>query len=689
LITIQEYYESLLGEARLIAESDGSSVEVNFIRQMLDRLVDCGEINSYELNEDGDESSGLWKLDAYSVDNDSEASTGSITLFISNVDQADTLSNLNKSELDSLLKKVKKFVDFSLEKNIYEFFEVGSNSFEAATEIKNNWDEKATNFRIYIISNKQLSSRVKDLTNIEIHDVKFDIFIWDLSRFFQLELSGREREPLEIDLSSSPIKALVATIDETDISSFLAVIPATTLVDIYSKWGSRLLEQNVRSFLTAKVKVNKGIRETIKNSPSKFFAFNNGITATAESVTLEKTDDGEYITAIENFQIVNGGQTTASLYSAFKKDKYDISKIFVQMKLSIVSPQKAAELVPYIARFANSQNKVTEADLFSNHPFHVRFEEYSRKIEAPQKQAAFSRTYWFYERARGQYTNAQGACKTALEKTKFLGSNPRNQLINKTSLAKFLNSFNLVPHVVSKGSEYNFAKYADQIAGIWENSDSLINENFYKTSIAKAIIFKSIERLVGEQKDSWYKGHRDKIIPYTISFVEYVIQKHGKEFNFDEIWKKQDTSEKLNAFLLIVAEKISSVLHDDARTMGNVGEYAKREACWSATKKSADEFDITNYLNLFLDRKMIEITEMKSSAVQKALSEKDMISMVHQLEPKKLEDLREYLRDNSLLNEFNIDLIKQAIYKRKPLSEEKCKILYGLWTDYTSHYHDS
>lgn len=378
MITVEEYYENLLSEIHLTADSSGSVVENEFLQYALEKLADYGEFDEFELIEDGRDATGIWRIDGISIDNNSDISTGAISLFISLFEKNPTSGILSQAELDGLVKRLNKYVDFALNKNIYTFFEPGSGPFNVALQLKDAWKQGVTNLRLYVITNKPISNRLNLQKKIGIEGANAELIVWDLNRFFQLELSGRERSPLIIDLSDRPIKALLASKegDSTDIISMMAAIPATTLVDMYSQWGSRLLEQNVRSFLTAKVKVNKGIRETIKTSPKKFFAFNNGITATAESIESEQREDGEYITSLENFQIVNGGQTTASLFYAATKDKFDISEIYVPMKLSIVNPGDAVELVPYISRYANSQNKVTEADLFSNHPFHVKFEEF-------------------------------------------------------------------------------------------------------------------------------------------------------------------------------------------------------------------------------------------------------------------------------------------------------------------------
>lgn len=687
LITVQEYYESLLGDVNLSANIDGSAVEISFLRQALDKLVDCGEINDYDLNEDGNDSSGMWRIDAISVDNLSEASTGAISLFVSLFDSSKEPSNLIKTDLDSLLRKVKRFIEYSLEKDAYTFFEPGGFAFEAALEIKNNFKFSANNFRIFVISNRPASSRISGIPPIEIHGVKAEVIVWDLNRFFQLELSGREREDLEIDLSDRPIKVLLASKSDADMTSVLAAIPASTLVDIYSRWGGRLLEQNVRSFLTSKVKVNKGIRETIKSSPSKFFAFNNGITATAEAANLEERKDGLYITSLKNFQIVNGGQTTASLYSAATKDQFDISEIFVQMKLSIVSPEKAADIVPFISRYANSQNKVTEADLFSNHPFHVRFEQFSRKISPFPRPGCLVGEKWFYERARGQYVNEQ-AYMSKPERLKFQTLFPKRQLITKTSLAKYINSFERIPYVVSKGAEFNFGKFAENIAKLWEGSEANVNEGFFRASISKAIIFKTIEDLIATQKSTWYLGHRDKLVPYTISYVANALAKKSKELDFDLIWRKQEVPQELRDLYLQVAERVNELMHAPDRPFGNVAEYAKREVFWSAVKKDSEKLDVSS-----IDKCTIGIRELKDANFYERLNQtlknnQDVSATIKAVAPEKWAAVEAYLIDTNQDNPAKLHLIRRASTKVNNLTDAQCKSLNKILVDYESHFRE-
>ena len=202
---------------------------------------------------------------------------------------------------------------------------------------------------------------------------------------------------------------------------------------IYSQYGPRLLELNVRSFLQARGKVNQGIRRTILDQPGRFLAYNNGISVTASEVELvDLPGGGRGFGRIKNLQIVNGGQTTASLHHAVRRDGADVSAIQVPAKLTVVPEDRLEEIVPLISRYANSQNKINEADFSANDPFHVRVEELSRTIWAPATGGTLRQTRWFYERARGQYADGLGRAGSPAQQRKFKQEHPPAQKFTKT-----------------------------------------------------------------------------------------------------------------------------------------------------------------------------------------------------------------------------------------------------------------
>src|ERR1700730_10939325 len=268
-----------------------------------------------------------------------------------------------------------------------------------------------------------------------------------------------------------------------------------------------------------------------------FFAYNNGITATAASVTAKDAADGLRMTSIEDLQIVNGWQTTASLFHTRRKDKASLDKIFVQMKLSIVSPELSETVVPKISEYANTQNRVNAADFFSNHPFHIRMEEVSRRMWAPAADGAQRETKWFYERARGQFADAQ-AKLTASEARRFLAEYPKSQMFTKTDLAKYENVWDEHPRFVNLGAQKNFARYAERISEEWKSDPELFGDNYYRRVIARAIIFKRTEKIISEQP--WYAGgYRANIVAYTIALIGFCIAEQRKSLDFQKIWQRQ------------------------------------------------------------------------------------------------------------------------------------------------------
>jgi hypothetical protein len=428
------------------------------------------------------------------------------------------------------------------------------------------------------------------------------------------------------------------------------------------------------------------MRETIKSAPDKFFAFNNGITATAEDARFVSKNDGLYLTYLKNFQIVNGGQTTASLYSAAIKDKYDVSKIYVQMKLTIVSPEEANELIPYISRYANSQNKVSEADLFSNHPFHRRFEEFSRRIVASPKPGSVISTKWYYERARGQYINDQ-AYKTDGDRKKFQALNPSDQKLSKTDLAKYINTFDAIPHIVSRGAQFNFSKFAEKVAEAWGQSDTNISEGYFRAAVAKAIFFKRLEKLVQNQKDSWFNGHRANIVTYCLALIANKAKLEKKAINFELIWKNQSIPIAIEPYLLELAKHVNDLLKDDRRPVGNIDSYAKTEGFW-ITAKNACEVNLGRLVDILADQSEVIEQKRDDKKLQKLTTSLQDEITVRSVTKEKWSDIKKYLEDNHLENPSKLALIARAQLNPIKLTEKECQFLFVILDEFESYYRE-
>lgn len=579
-IGLEEFHQDFFQEVMASADVDGLYAEDAFFELFCEYLADAGEFDTADRASYCPPTGGI-RVDGYA--GDPSQSGGVLSLVILDFSQSPELARLTQTDMNAIFKRLENFLGKSLDSRFRNSLEETSAAFGLADLIAVRWPT-ISKIRLFLVSNRQLSAKVDGREAGEIDGRHLSYSVWDIERLHRFAASGFGREEIVIDLEADyggPIPLLPAHMGDADYKAYLAVVPGPQLASIYDRWGSRLLEQNVRVFLQARGGVNKGIRNTIDNDPDMFFAYNNGITATAEDLITRESKDGLLLTGLRNLQIVNGGQTTASIHAA-KRRNADLSKVFVQMKLSIVPSERAIDIVPRISEFANSQNRVNAADFFANHPFHVRLEEFSRRMFAPSPDGTFRESKWFYERARGQYQDARGLL-TPAQRKKFDLEYPKSQLISKTDLAKYLNVWKGHPDIVSKGAQKNFAHFAGLIGIEWKKQPDAFNEDFYRHAVAKALVFRATEEIVTEQ--SWYQGgYRANVVAYALAKMGYDCEQREEFVDFDAIWRAQGISENMGAALALVAEAVHDVLVSPSGGISNVTEWAKQQACWARVK---------------------------------------------------------------------------------------------------------
>ena len=494
-------------------------------------------------------------------------------------------------------------------------------------ELMRMYKDRIRKYRLILLTDGFMSNRISEIDAREFNNIPVECQIWDIDRIFRVCFSDLGRQDIEIDFKmytgGKGIPCIEASSANTDdYKSYLCIISGTTLADIYDNYGSQLLEGNVRSFLSTKVAVNKKIRETILRIPQNFFAYNNGVSATAMNLLIESTNEGKYITYAKDFQIINGGQTTASLSNARYKDGADLTQIYVQMKLTEVdsNADKASELIRNISRSSNSQNKVSDADFFATHPFHIRMEQISRRIFAPASGGAQYETKWFYERARGQYIQAQ-MHMTKAQKEKFVAQHPKKQVITKTDLAKVRNSWSGIPHVVSKGAQTNFMKFAEIIDENWSKSDVQFNDKFFKDSVALAILFKHTEWIVSHQP--WFEqGYRANIVTYSIALLHRLIvqQFKGMDLDLQLIWNRQQVPDVVTNELVKITKYVFDTITDPSRGTINVTQWCKRDACWESVKCCSIKLD-DEFCLVLLSKDETKVAEKDAKKDQKLISD--------------------------------------------------------------------
>jgi hypothetical protein len=560
-LTINGYLQELVAEVLASAEAEGTTTPQVFTRRALDDLEQAGVTeNTFAAHH---KAYGI-QVSGYG----SNESLDTLDLFVTaDFSMAGEVEKIGKTEVETLFRRLLSFVQRcgdGLRQQIDESDDV----YDMCTGVERKL-KAVSRLRLFLLTNREAT--VTSLPPSTLGDQPVTYEIWDLTRFHRMATSGTLTEPIAIEFSE-PLPCLATPpAPGQEFSVFLAILPGTELARWYGDYGTRLLELNVRSFLQTKGAINRGIRETLLSDPHRFLAYNNGITATASEVELVTLPGwGLAIRRIHDLQIVNGGQTTASIHYAHVKDKADVSAVFVQMKLTEVKTERLDEIVPEISRYSNTQNKVTLVDFSSNHPLHVSVEKVTRSLWAPASDGSGQETRWFYERARGQYADALARERTPARQKAFKVIHPLSQKFTKSDLAKFEHSWDMLPHIVSRGAEKNFREFMIRIA----DKAPAVDIDYCERLIAKAVLFRGTERIITAQG---IQGFRANIVTYTIARLAHDT---GQRLDLDRIWREQKLTLALSNAIDELGRLVRAVIASPVRT-ANVTEWAKHPECWN------------------------------------------------------------------------------------------------------------
>lgn len=574
MTTLNDYFQTLRNEIQFDAEAaEGESfVTEAFTRRFLDLLAEAGEIADADVSYYA--KTGM-RVDGYSADENEDT----LDLFVALRTGSHEAVRVEKSKVDAAFRQLATFYAKAAA-GLHGRMEEVEPAFVLAQIIhrQHQHTDGFSRIRLFLITDGIVNvERLPDVPEMGEADVT--LHVWDIERLFRWYSSGRDRERIVVDLTGGdlpPVNCLEFDQIGADYVSYLAIFPAEVLVAIYGRYGPRLLERNVRSFLQVRGEINKGIRSTILSEPDRFFAYNNGLTATAQEIEVTRDADGTLrIARLVDLQIVNGGQTTASLFRAWRKDKADVSRIAVQAKLNMVRDASALdELVGHISKYANSQNKVSISDLSANDPFNQKLEELSRTIWAPAVAGSQVETKWFYERARAQYADELARADTPARKARFEREYPKRQLFGKTDVAKGEMAWGQFPHIVSRGAQKCFVVFHEQVAKRGSNYQP--DEAFFRQMIARQILFKAADRIT-LQKAYSYKA---QVVAYALAWLSHRL---AKQFDFERIWNEQSVSDPITLFLSRLVDAIHPVV---ATPEGgrNVTDWYKSEACWKAVQ---------------------------------------------------------------------------------------------------------
>ena len=563
--SLEQFYSEFMQNVSMALDSKESTLsEEMFTRVFSDYLEDFNEIDGIQTCNHVNEHYNT-KLNGYYLGEE----LNKVDLFVSIYVKSGKLCHADRDLIEAAITKCENFYHHSI-KGMAKDLEEATDEYDASIAILKSKDH-IKDLHINVFTNLEYSDYEKQ--GIEINNTNVEYELWDITRLFEIVQAEENHETIHVDF---PNPLIGVEIDNGDYSSYLTIIPAVVLSDIYEKYKLRILERNVRAFLQVKGKVNSGIKQTLSDEPQLFFAYNNGISAIASELNTEVINEKILIKSISGLQIVNGGQTTASIHHAYKEAHFDMSKVFVQMKITkIKNTDKEDDIVNNISKYANTQNSVQVSDFSANSPYHKGIERLSRQILATNY--TIDRKYkWFYERIRGQYLIERNKSSS---KEVFDLQYPKERVFTKLELAKFEMAWEQRPDVVSKGQQYCFQTFSSEYIQPAGKSKSKVtytpDEIYYKKLIAKAILFRETARIVKEQK---FPGYAANILAYTVSILSYYSY---RKVNLDTIWRDQAIDSSLE---VLIAKLTYSVRESFMKNAGeeNVGSYCKKPACWKA-----------------------------------------------------------------------------------------------------------
>lgn len=570
---IKEFAQEFIDNVKMSVEMTASDYDQELATSILEYMEDNGEVNAPEICSFQKTRS---RITAYDYNDEAE----SLDLFY--LMKADTLlGKVNNSKILQGFTYLKSFYKEAMNGQLFKNQDVTPSDeiVEVAKLVQSTMGE-INQLRLYIITDGLTDpSSVPAPEENLADDYTIEYNVWDMQRVFQQHNIRAGKEKVEIDFPTTyntELQCLKMTEQNLFVDAYLAIIPGITLAKIYKQYQQVLLEKNVRTFLQFKGKVNKEIRKTLRTNPDMFFSYNNGISTTASEIETKEIDGMLYITRLFDWQIVNGGQTTASIAASLNDKEVDLNKVFVPMKISVIKDaDRDDELIKQISISANSQTAIKNSDFSANDPYLVDLENFSRSEWVPNG-GNKPICKWYFERTRGQYLD-QLAQLSGFNEKSFKTEYPKKQKITKTDIAKYEVTWKQRPYDVCRGAEKNYQLFVNDI----KREKPTISAVYFKNVIAKGILFNTIDGIVRSKNLGGYKANMNAYLMSAISFLS------DGHLDLTYIWEHQavqlEVVGKIKELIPMVWAHITSG-GSGGNQSSNVGEWTKKPDCWNKLK---------------------------------------------------------------------------------------------------------
>ena len=541
-----------------------------------------------------------------------------------------TVTNASKLTLDTKIKEAIRFLEKTFSNELINDVSEARDLQEQLIEQKRINNLERIDLCIItdtLIDQNNLPSKIL-LQNV---DLECRIYYWDIRRWDAIKRSKSKREPININFNSSDFNLYnVPYLHKStgkSLDYYLTIFPGDLIADLYDIYNTRLLENNVRVFLSATQNANKGIRNTIGDNEGadafKFFSYNNGISATAESLEVE---NGRIIKILD-FQIVNGGQTTASIHYSRKKDLNKLTEVYVAVKITALQKNdEYSKIVSKISQAANTQSSIATSDFYANDKQLVLLEQLA--LKNPTQNHLDRNIFYYFERMKGQYNVSKSSQGTPKQEKIWEDSYPKNLLFNKLDFSRWSNMLMELPYHAAEGSEKQFKTFMEN--KYFERMD--LNLGSFKTLIGFGLMFKRIYKLCGTASGKidlypsriidFSTGQHVPVAMSTAIYTTAYIHKISKgrldywsfyEYKFNLCYSvnspisKEKSNKRNDSDLDQIFESFIDSIWLQIAAFGGAAaqEKSKKKECWDYvvenvqisedTLKKLNEFSITKY----------------------------------------------------------------------------------------------
>ena len=573
----KEMLDSIRSDLESKRDSDPEVQKSEHLLELaIDKLVERERLSSFTGPKDSFSAKPLGNETAmadgfglsYYGENDEEAVN--VDVFVVDPYVPAVVEKLEKQKLAGLFKKARGFIEYlkngTLEREVpkqHPSKETEHAVYEAVCQgLVREW-------RIWIVTAsvwKTVGEKATLVPEKELADATIEVLDLD---FFRME------EDTGISQKFSAPGLPCIAFETRGYSCYLTAVTGDTLADLYHKHGTGLVEENVRAYL-GNNKVNKQVKETIKNNPENFLAFNNGLVISAGRVVCQESGVGNAsILEINQMQVINGGQTTVSIYQSLynttkaRKEQMRRSLENLCVPVKIVVPDADLDdgekrmLRSRISQAANSQTAVKTSDLAANEPFQIGLAKIVQDLRTADND------YWFYDRARGLYRAEQDKVKYSKKKL-WENEHPSKKVFDKTDVSSAWLAWNGYPVACAKGKEVAFNYFREKLLDPKESLPKPeygpLNESFAKKLICQLFIMRELEKTIGSAAVSRDMRIQNPRVPVIYSI--YIFSRtFGPYIDWDLIWQYQHTPGQMLTFLLAMTRRVDKILREE---MGSV-----------------------------------------------------------------------------------------------------------------------